>query len=402
MAQNIEQLIVFRAIQGVGSGALLPISFTIIFSIFTDQSKAAKFTGLFAAVFGLSSVLGPQLGTWISDSFSWRWCFYINVPLGIISFIILLISLKETKSEHKPTVDYLGTIFLIITTISLMLIFEWGGKKYDWNSTEIFALSGLSIIGLILFLIVEKKAKEPILPLHLFKNKIISITSFVVFCQGTLMFSVITYIPIFAVGVLGKEGSNGLLTPMMVSVMVGASMGGLLLNKFSFRFFYVVVMISGIISSFILYSIGTDTPYYQVILLMVVVGALAIGPLMSVAQNAVTSSIPREHLGIANSLVAFWRNIGGIFGASIMATIVNHQMKDGLESKIPKGIPLKSIDPNVLLGSTDRIPPQILSTIRGVLAAAINHGFIFALIVCFLGFIVSLFLGKAKFTYQKK
>jgi hypothetical protein len=135
---------------------------------------------------------------------------------------------------------------------------------------------------------------------------------------------------------------------------------------------------------------------------MVLVGALAIGPLMSVAQNAVTSSIPKEHLGIANSLVAFWRNIGGIFGASIMATIVNHQMKDGLESKIPKGIPLKSIDPNVLLGSTDRIPPQILSTIRGVLAAAINHGFIFALIVCFLGFIVSLFLGKAKFTYQKK
>lgn len=406
MSENINQLILFRAIQGIGSGALLPISFTIIFSIFNDPSKAAKYTGVFAAVFGLSSVLGPQLGTWISDSLSWRWCFYVNVPLGLISFFTLLFALKETKAEKKPKIDYLGTLFLIITTISLMLVFEWGGKEYAWDSSRIISLGVVSLIGLVVFIFVEKHAKEPILPLHLFKNKVITISSFIVFCQGVLMFSAITYIPIFAVGVLGKEGSNGLLTPMMVSVMVGASLGGILISKFKFRTFYVFVMSMSMIISYFLYLIGPSTPYYKVVLLMVFLGSCGIGPLMSVAQNAVANSIPKEFLGIANSLVAFWRNIGGIFGASIMATIVNNYLIEQIKEKMklpssPSGAKVTAT-PESLLKAGDTLPPEVAKLLKEILAGAINHGFLFALFVCSLGLFASLFIGNAKFVFNKK
>jgi len=407
MAQNIDQLIVYRAIQGIGSGALLPISFTIIFSIFNDPTKAAKMTGIFAAVFGLSSVLGPQLGTWISDSINWRWCFYVNVPIGLVSFVILLIALQETKADRKPKIDILGTIFLIFTTITLMLVFEWGGKEYDWNSNEIYGLIAASVIGLIIFIFVEKKAKEPILPLHLFKNKMISGTSFIVFCQGIIMFSAITYLPIFAVGVLGREGSNGLLTPMMLSLMAGASLGGILIAKFRFRTFYLFSMLMSVVVAYLLYTVGPETDYYKVILIMIMLGLFAIGPLMSVAQNAVANSIPKEMLGIANSLVAFWRNIGGILGASIMATIVNNYLKHDLEDKmknmpIPKEQIGKMANPEALLHASNQIPKQVIDILRESLSAAINHGFLLAIAVCGLGFIAALFVGNDKFTFEKK
>lgn len=392
-AQSIEQLILYRAIQGVGSGALLPISFTIIFSIFNDPKKAAKMTGIFAAVFGLSSVLGPQLGTWISEGVNWRWCFYVNIPLGLFSFFTLLFTLKESISSKKPKLDVAGTILLMISTISLMLVFEWGGNTYGWTSWPILALGATSLVGITSFIFVERSVSEPILPLGVFKNKVISITSFVVFCQGVLMFSAITYIPIFAVGVLGKTGSNGLLTPMMVSLMVGAALGGLLMAKFAFRTFYIVVMSSGVSVSYTLHLIGPDTPYGSVIVVMVFLGMLAIGPLMSVSQNAVANSIDKQYLGTANSLVSFWRNIGGIFGASIMATIVNRHLEQNLG---------EGIQPEALLGGQVNAPPEMMETIRHTLGEGINQGFLFATIVCALGLIVACFLGNQRFRYQSK
>lgn len=405
-AQSIEQLIFYRAIQGIGAGALLPISFTIIFSIFNDPAKAAKMTGIFAAVFGLSSVLGPQLGTWISEV-NWRWCFYINVPLGILSFLMLFFSLQESKANRKPKIDYLGTILLMFTVITMMLVFEFGGKDYAWDSKQIIGLSIAAVIGLILFIIAEKKAEEPVLPLHVFKNKMITGTVFVVFCQGVLMFSAITYIPIFAVGVLGKEGSNGLLTPMMLSLMVGASFGGMMLSKIKFRSFYIFSMFMGAVSSFLLFLVDEHTPYYQVILLMIILGACAIGPLMSVAQNAVANAVSKDMLGTVNSLVAFWRNLGGIFGASIMATIVNNSLQNNLQEKlannpIAAGNMKEFANPEALLHASTNIPPQILSTIRESLSYSINHGFLFALVICTLGFFASFFVGNMSFSYDKK
>jgi len=405
-AQTIEQLIAYRALQGIGAGALLPISFTIIFSVFNDPTKAAKMTGIFAAVFGLSSVLGPQLGTWISEGMGWRWCFYINVPLGIASFLILTFALKETKATEKPKIDYLGTILLIITVISLMLVFEFGGKDYEWGSKQILGLAGISIIGLILFIFVEKKASEPILNLSMFKHKMIAGTSFIVFCQGVLMFSAITYIPIFATGVLGREGSNGLLTPMMLSLMIGASLGGMLITKFAFRSFYLFSMAGGIVASYLLFSVNQDTDYYKVILIMIVLGLLAIGPLMSVAQNAVANAVPKDQLGSVNSIVAFFRNIGGIFGASIMATIVNNSLESDIKEKLSHAsIPADKLEqlsnPEVLLRATDQIPAQVVAILRDSLSSAISHGFLFALGVSAIGFLSAFLVGKARYDVSK-
>lgn len=384
-ASTIHELIGYRILQGVGAGALLPISFTLIFSIFADPKKASKMTGLFAAVFGLSSVLGPQLGTWIADAYSWRWCFYVNIPLGLLAFFTLLWALKETKAEKKPVVDYLGALLLMGSTISLILMLEWGGVDYPWNSLEILGLALTAAAGATLFITVEQKAKEPILPLHLFKIKTVSITSFVVFCQGVLMFSAITYLPIFAVGVLGKEGSNGLLTPMMASLMAGAAAGGFLLSRFSYRTFYTVATGSSVLAAFLLSRIGTDTNDVHITLLMLLIGFLAIGPLMSIAQNAVAASIPKEYLGTANALVSFWRNLGGITGAAMMAAIVNRYLEAHTSGQNPEAL---------LTGAGGDAARKILST-------AINHGFWFALAAAVAGFTASLFLGSDRFHYRE-
>jgi EmrB/QacA subfamily drug resistance transporter len=192
VAQTIDQLIIFRAIQGIGSGALFPISFTIIFTLFADPKQAAKMSGVFAGIFGISSVAGPQIGTLISEHFGWEWCFYVNVPIGVLSFLTLAYALKETRSERKPKIDYFGTIFLVISTISLMLGLEWGGKEYAWDSWQIISLFGTAVLIGFLFVLTELRAEEPVLPLQLFKNRMVLATSIACLCQGAIMFSAIT------------------------------------------------------------------------------------------------------------------------------------------------------------------------------------------------------------------
>lgn len=407
VAQNMDQLIVFRAIQGIGSGALMPISFAIIFTIFNDPKTAGKLSGLFGAVFGLSSVLGPQLGSFITEQFTWRWCFYINLPIGILSFLILIFALKESKAKHKPSIDYVGAILLIIATISTLLAFEWGGREYDWDSLVIIGLLGLGCLTTFLFIYVEKRVKEPLLPMSIFKNKMVSITSLIVFCQGALMFSAISYIPLFATGVLGYKNANSALTPMMFSVMAGATISGIILMKFKIRTFYVFVMFFGVISSYLLTQIPMDASKMHLVLLMMMVGLFGIGPLMSVAQNAVASNLSDRMMGIGNSVVSFWRNIGGIFGAAITATIVNQHLHESLSEKM-KGIPIpkeqlkEMAKPEVLMKATNKIPQEILVTLRQSLGEAINHGFYFALAMCLIGFVLALFVGNQKIEPKSK
>jgi len=192
----------------------------------------------------------------------------------------------------------------------------------------------------------------------------------------------------------------------MLSLMAGASLGGMFISKLKFRTFYLISMVMSVVSSILLYNVNQDTDYYKVILIMIVLGLGAIGPLMSVSQNAVANSISKDMLGTVNSLVAFFRNIGGILGASIMATIVNNSLKTDLEKNLSQAhIPQDKIsemaNPDVLLHASTNIPEQVLTIMREALSKAINHGFIFALVVCSLGIIVSLFVGNKKFEFQQ-
>jgi EmrB/QacA subfamily drug resistance transporter len=408
-AQNIDQLIFYRVIQGVGSGAIFPISFTIIYSVSTSPKQAAKMSGVFAGIFGISSVLGPQIGTWISEAswLGWRWCFYVNVPFGILSIIALAFALKESKSDKKPKVDYLGTLLLITSTVLLLLGLEWGGKDYAWDSVQIISMFIGAAVSIALFLWVETKAKEPILPLEIFKNKMVLGTSIVVFCQGAIMFSAITYLPILSVAVIGNENSNGVLTPMMFPIMIGAIIGGFLCTKVPFRTIMIISMAFGIFEAYMLSNITHETAKLTVTLVMITMGLVVLGPLMSVSQNAVAQSVDMKYMGIASSVVGFWRSIGGVMGAAITATIVNNDLKEKMldfaaSSKMPADQIGKMAKPEILMQKNANLPPQLVDFLRGALETALHHGFILALIAGCIGLVVAFFVGGDRYVMRQQ
>jgi EmrB/QacA subfamily drug resistance transporter len=387
-ATDITQLIIFRAIQGVGSGALFPISFTIIFTIFNDPKQAAKMSGVFAGIFGLSSVAGPQIGTFLSEFWGWRWCFYVNLPIGILSFLVLLYALKESRSDLRPKIDYLGTAFLVICTVSLMLALEWGGKDFAWSSWQIISLFATSLIVGILFILVELRAAEPVLPLSLFKNRMVVGISLACLCQGAIMFSSIAYLPIFSTAVLGQANSNGLLTPMMFSLMVGAVGFGFLQSFLSYRTLMASSMAAGVVVSYLLSTVSHDASKWYMMGLMVILGLGAIGPLMSVAQNAMAASVDRKYIGISSSIVGFWRSIGGVLGASIMATVVNNNPAEKISTLA---------NPELLVRASGSVPKNILDFVRDSLGTAINHGFILCIVFAVAGILAAVVAGPGRY-----
>jgi EmrB/QacA subfamily drug resistance transporter len=407
LAQSADQLIWFRVIQGIGSGALMPISFTIIYTIFNDPKDAAKMSGVFGAIFGLSSVAGPQLGSFIAEHLGWRWNFYINVPIGLASMIVLMIALKETRSDRKPKIDYLGTLFLIITTVSLMLALEWGGKTYAWSSWQEISLFAASVVIGTLFILVELRAAEPVLPLSIFKNRMVLGTSIICFCQGVIMFSAITYLPSFTVGVLGHANSNGVLTPMMASLIAGAILFGYLQSKFAFRTLMLFTMLMTIIAASLLSVVSVHASNGYMIALMILLGFGAVGPLMSVAQSAIAANVDPKYMGVSSSIVGFWRNIGGILGATIMATIVNNNLNRLITEGADKaGIPSDKIstlaNPELLMRAGGQLDPQIRSFLQQALGTAINHGFILSICIGGIGLVTAMFVGASRLSSSKK
>ncbi|WP_246021771.1 DHA2 family efflux MFS transporter permease subunit [Paenibacillus zeisoli] len=400
-AHTMGELIAFRAVQGIGSGALFPISFSIIYASFPDQKQAAKLTGVFAGIFGISSVFGPQLGTYITTHLSWRWCFYINVPLGLISFLLLLFAVKESKAARKPSIDYLGTFLLVVSTISLMLALNWGGKDYAWNSWQVLGLFAVSLVGIILFIITEKKAKEPILPLAIYKNSVVRGISILSFIQGVVMFSAITYIPIFSVAVLGQENSNSLLTPLMLSLLVGAIVAGGLMFKLSYRALLGGSSLLGAGAIYFLMTASHTASSWYMISIMIVMGICSIGPLMSISQMGIAQNVSPEYIGLSSSLGGFWRNIGAVVGTSITATVVNNQFKSILEGKAASAhIPSDKIDalanPQLIMNAKGSLPAPWIHTLQDSLGTAINHGYIVAFSFAVLAIFISLMIkGKA-------
>jgi len=236
-AQTMVQLIIFRAIQGLGAGAVLPIVLTIIGDIFALQERA-RVQGLFSAIWGLSSLIGPALGGLIVDHFSWRWVFYINIPFGLLSIVLLMISLKEQVERKKHHLDYIGTLTLTTSVAALLFAVLQGGTTWAWDSLPSLALFIAAIVFLAVFLWQEQRTGEPILPLTLFKNRIIAISSIGGLILGILMFGITSFIPLFVQGVQGGTATNaGLtLTPFLLAWPIAATLSGRIVIRYGYRF----------------------------------------------------------------------------------------------------------------------------------------------------------------------
>ena len=319
----MTQLIIFRALQGLGAGALVPLGMTIIGDIFTLEERA-KMQAYFSGVWGVSSVIGPVVGGFITDQISWRWVFYINVPIGIVAAFIIGFALKEPKLTEKPKIDYAGAGILMLAISLLMLALVEGGASLEILLTPInIGLILSAVVLLLIFFWIEKRASDPIIPFNLFKNRTVAVSIGAGFLAGVAMFGAISFVPLFAQAALGLTATEAgsLLTPLMLSWVMMSIIGGRVLLKTGFRPITIAGFITMTVGFVFLSMFERETPRFWLYFDLVLIGA-GLGMTMLTLLIAVQEAVERTKLGVATSLNQFSRAIGGAFGVAVMGAFL--------------------------------------------------------------------------------
>jgi EmrB/QacA subfamily drug resistance transporter len=337
---GMNQLIVFRGLQGIGAGMMMGLAFTIIGDVFSPAERG-KYQGFFAAAWGLASIFGPTLGGWLTDHVSWRAAFYVNLPVGLIAIAAIYFQFPELHPEGiQRRLDWAGLISLILCIVPLLLALT-RVTDYGWTSTRVETLLAFSVVMLAVFLRAETKAIEPLIPLSLFRNPIISLCSICVFLLGMGMFGVIIYLPLFMQGVLGVSAtqSGSLLTPLMLGAVVGSIVTGQLnLRLGSYKLAAVSGSVLVAIGMILFARMGGATQRMDVILAMIVAGT-GMGLLQPVYTVAVQNVAPRKQMGAATASTAFFRSIGSTMGVAIFGSVLLTSYHHDLTAGIPPGTP---------------------------------------------------------------
>ncbi|WP_042461084.1 MDR family MFS transporter [Neobacillus dielmonensis] len=401
IAQTIVQLSIFRAIQGIGGGALMPIAFTIVFDVFPPESRG-KMTGLLGAVFGSSSILGPLLGAYITDYISWHWIFYVNVPIGIVSILLIVRYYFESMEHSKQKIDWLGAATLVISVVSLMFALELGGKEYDWNSVQIISLFSSFAVFFICFFATELRAAEPILPLWLFKKRLFATSQVLAFLYGGTFIILTVFIPIFVQAVYGGTAKNSglILTPMMLGSVAGSSIGGIFMTKTSYRNLMGISFVSYVIGMYLLGTMDAETARWLLTLYMILVG-FGVGFSFSLLPTASLHDLEPQFRGTANSTNSFLRSFGMTLGVTIFGAIQGNRFTAGLQEAF-KGMQgggnFTAADPREIFQADERskIPDFVLDKVVHALSDSITYTFMLTLIPIALIVITVFLMGNAR------
>jgi EmrB/QacA subfamily drug resistance transporter len=422
LSRSMAQIIIFRGIQGIGAGVMMANAFTVIGDIFPPAVRG-KYQGLMSGVFGLSAIIGPTLGGYVTDTFSWHWVFFINVPLGLAVILLFLFFFPYLRPDNlKHRVDYPGVALLIMAVVPTMLALSWGGVEYAWGSPEIIGMFAFSAVSLVVFLLVERKSPEPIIPLSIFRNRIVSISSIMIFLTAAGMFGAITFIPLYFQGVLGDSAtaSGNFITPMMLGNVVGSLISGQMLSRAGGHYRLQGTVGVGIMAfgMALLSRMTVDTSSGTTIRNMVIMG-FGLGITMPLYTIAVQNAVPYKILGAATSSTAFFRSIGGSVGLALFGSVLNNRFGSVLIARLPDavktGVSSQQLDalvrnPEMLMApdatsqlqgfvgqlgqGNETLVQQVFDALRHALSSAIAEVFLIAMGVVVVAFIVNFFIKE--------
>ncbi|MFI8192747.1 MFS transporter [Streptomyces sp. NPDC085946] len=395
-AQTMDQLIAFRALQGVGAGGLLIGVQTIVADIVPARQRG-RFMGLIGAAFGLASVAGPLLGGYFTDHLSWRWCFYVNVPFGLVTLAVVTVALKLPRPAARPRLDVLGALLLVAASTCLVLLTSWGGTEYAWDSRVVLGLGAGAAAATVLFLLAEHRAAEPLIPLRLFRDSVFNVTGLVGLVTGVALFGAAGYLPTYLQMVEGASATeSGLLMLPMTGGIVGASVvvGQLISITGRYRIYPILGGALSTAGMWLLSRLDADTPRLHSSLWTAVLGA-GIGMVMPVLILAVQNSVRPADLGTATSANNYFRQIGGSVGAAVFGTLLADRLAGALAEHLPARAGTALPDPeSVTPQLVHALPPALREGYVQAYADAMPRIFLYLVPVLGVGLLVALFLKE--------
>ena len=438
LSQNMTELILFRGLQGIGAGAMMVNAMAVIGDIFTPQERG-RYQGFMGGIFGLATIIGPFLGGWITDHYSWHWIFYINVPIGILAIAVLASSMPKIVHNIKDrSIDYLGALLIMVFLVPLLLAFVWGGSQYPWGSWQIIGLFVVAVAALVGFVITEHKVHEPILSPSLFRNKVFTYSNLAVFFSAMGMFGAIMFIPLFAQGVVGISATNSgaILMPMMIGMMITSAVGGQIISRSgNYKILGIIGMTIATIGVFLFVNVGIATSSTTLTLRMIILG-MGLGATMPIFILAVQNAFPRERLGELTAAVQLFRSLGGTVGTAIFGGVMNAELASRLTNiqntpfvsdvaQLPGGAAISQVNGNTLQGFLSpagqaqiralisQVPAnlqgqinsdfnQFLATIKSAVSISIDHIYTIGAVLMVLAVISVIFLPQISLHPSKR
>ncbi len=429
LAQDMPQLIVLRSLQGIGGGVLMASAFAALAYVLPPVQRA-RMQGLFTGVFALSGVLGPLLGGYLTDNFSWRAVFFVNVPLGIVGMVLLWRGYHEhfRRPVNRLPIDILGAIMLVLATVTLLLALSWAGHGYDWGSPTILALLSTTALTLTLFVGIELRAPDPVVPLRVFRNNAIAVSAFGATVQSMGIFGAVVFIPLFVQGVIGANAtvSGSIIAPMTITMLLASVTNGQLIARTGrYKPFALGGFLVGTAGLIALAMMGEDASYAAMVVDMLVLGLGIgfVGPTLTLAAQS--AARPRD-LGVVTALLQFFRSIGNTIGTAIFGSILTlrfvPEVRSSLSDDLPEALPDQAIaltqnpqalvDPNQadslraaladVLPSSPEAVELVFAALRNGLAGSLQWVFLSAAVVFASGMVATLFLREVPLAGEQK